>query len=83
MPYEPLGDDAKIKETNIPPTFTVHKYASAIGDPVSAHFGLLMDTSEHRRTQKVLRMGRSFSVRMSSQGEEGESRPVAGRRGGC
>lgn len=68
MPYEPLGDDAKIKGTKIPPTFSVHKYASAIGSPIGNQFGMLLETSEHTRTQSVLRIGRSFSVRMSSQG---------------
>lgn len=74
MPYEPLGDDDAVKKTKIPPTFSVHRYASAIGNPVGAaggmnDFGPTADTSEHTRTQKVVRMGRSFSVRMSSQGE--------------
>lgn len=74
MPYEPLSDDAKIKAINLPPTFTVHKYASAV-DPL----GGVNDNSTHgqggreslreERIQSVLRMGRSFSVRMSSIGE--------------
>eukprot|EP00903_Cladosiphon_okamuranus_P011637 g10946.t1 len=67
MPYEPLGDDDAVKKTKIPPTFSVHRYASAIGNPISGmnEFGPIPDTSE--RTQKVVRMGRSFSIRMSSQ----------------
>ena len=71
MPYEPLGNDDAVKKTKIPPTFSVHRYASAIGNPIGGmnDFGPIPDTSEHKRTQKVVRMGRSFSVRMSSQGE--------------
>lgn len=73
MPYEPLGDDEAVKKTKIPPTFSVHRYASAIGNPIGGMNDsgpMAADTSEHtQRTQKVVRMGRSFSVRMSSQGE--------------
>lgn len=69
MPYEPLGDDEKIKATHIPPTFSVHKYSSAIGPPGSSvgdkPGGVAIGEP---RTQKVLRMGRSFSVRLSSIG---------------
>ena len=63
MPYKPLGDEKKIHDTHMPPTFTVHTYSSNVG----ATFGLPSD-SEHGRTQSVLRMGRTFSTRMSSQG---------------
>lgn len=70
MPYEPLGDDEKIKATKLPPTFSYHKYASAIGNlQGQASLGLLSDTSEHGPTQSVLRIGKSFSVKMSSLGE--------------
>ena len=65
MPYKPLGDDKKIHDTHMPPTFTVHTYSSNFG---GATFGPITDASEHGRTQSVLRMGRSFSTRMSSQG---------------
>lgn len=68
MPYKPLGDDKKIHDTHMPPTFTVHTYSSNFG---TVSFGPLPDASEHGRTQSVLRMGRSFSTRMSSQGPLG------------
>ena len=70
MPYTPLGDEEIIKNTNIPPTFSVHKYSSALS-PFGKHFGLPQPQNhrENRRTQSVLRIGRSFSVRMSSVGE--------------
>ncbi|CBJ32618.1 diacylglycerol kinase [Ectocarpus siliculosus] len=71
MPYEPLGSEAKVKSTKIPPTFSLHRYASAIGDPIGGGQDLagavMNDASEHKRTQSVLRIGRSFSVKMSSQ----------------
>lgn len=69
MPYKPLGDDKKIHDTHMPPTFTVHTYSSNFG---TVSFGPLTDASEHGPTQSVLRMGRSFSTRMSSQGLLGE-----------
>lgn len=73
MPYEPLGSEDKVKSTKIPPTFSLHRYASAIGDPIGGGQDLagavMNDASEHKRTQSVLRIGRSFSVKMSSQGE--------------
>lgn len=73
MPYEPLGSEDKVKSTKIPPTFSLHRYASAVGDPIGGGGDLagaiMNDASEHKRTQSVLRMGRSFSVKMSSQGE--------------
>lgn len=70
MPYEPLGDDAAVKRTKIPPTFSLHRYASAIGNPIGGdgNLGSIAD-SQHKRSQSVVRMGRSFSVRMSLQGE--------------
>lgn len=69
LPYTPLGDDAKIKETNIPPTFTVHKYASEIYVPSGPpNLSQYFDKTERNRIQSVLRIGRSFSIRMSSQG---------------
>ncbi|CAM9601191.1 unnamed protein product [Ectocarpus sp. 4 AP-2014] len=71
MPYEPLGSEDKVKSTKIPPTFSLHRYASAIGDPIGGGQDLagavMNDASEHKRIQSVLRMGRSFSVKMSSQ----------------
>ncbi|CAN0154633.1 unnamed protein product, partial [Ectocarpus fasciculatus] len=71
MPYEPLGSEEKVKSTKIPPTFSLHRYASAIGGPMGEGEDLagagMNDASEHKRTQSVLRMGRSFSVKMSSQ----------------
>lgn len=69
MPYQPLGDEEAIKSTHIPPTFSIHKYSSAVGDPVGKHFGKTVDPQDHKRTQSVLRMGRTFSVRMSFQGK--------------
>ncbi|CAM9764700.1 unnamed protein product [Scytosiphon promiscuus] len=69
MPYEPLLDDAEVKKSKIPPTFSLHRYASLIGNSIAGRedLGPLVDSSEHSRTQSVVRMGRSFSVRMSSQ----------------
>lgn len=67
MPYEPLGDDEKIKATHIPPTFSVHKYSSAVGmGSAGENFGV---QPERPRTQQVLRMGRSFSTRLSTKGD--------------
>lgn len=73
MPYEPLGDDDKIKGIHLPPTFSVHKYASAVGAlsaiNSSQNLGLIRASSlQEGRTQSVSRMGRSFSVRMSEIG---------------
>lgn len=72
MPYEPLLDDAEVKKSKIPPTFSLHRYASLIGNSIAGRedFGPMVDSSEHARRQSVVRMGRSFSVRMSSQGED-------------
>ncbi|CAN0117258.1 unnamed protein product, partial [Hapterophycus canaliculatus] len=71
MPYEPLLDDAEVKKSKIPPTFSLHRYASLIENSVAGReeLGPMVDSSEHGRTQSVVRMGRSFSVKMSSLGK--------------
>ncbi|CAM9384592.1 unnamed protein product, partial [Choristocarpus tenellus] len=68
MPYEPIFDSAKAKAT-VPPTFTIHKYDSM---PTHAEKGggdQEGGEGEQGATgQRVMRMGRTFSERMSSQG---------------
>eukprot|EP00611_Tribonema_gayanum_P020086 TRINITY_DN3606_c0_g1_i2.p1 TRINITY_DN3606_c0_g1~~TRINITY_DN3606_c0_g1_i2.p1 ORF type:complete len:410 (-),score=100.93 TRINITY_DN3606_c0_g1_i2:668-1897(-) len=73
MPYEPLNDDAAIRETHLPPTFTIHHYRTGA-----------LDGSSRRPVQRatVMREGDTYTDKLNQQAtslyeEEGPPTEIA------